>query len=194
MYKGFRANANGPQTIYLNGQPINGEWVYGHLLKIPYNENGDADCYIISNVDWRDNIYDIHRYAYDVFPETICEAIPGLKDSKGNQVYNHDIVDCWVIRNGGRYSNWEQIKNINHGRCRTLPMEFYYADKVFGECICGYSFRPTEEAKSLIKEYEKPVGLEKTHQHINWYNIGKDDLIAVVGTIFDKEPTYEAHH
>lgn len=195
MYKGFRANANGPQTIYLNGQLINGEWVYGYLLKIPYNEDGDADCYIISNVDWRDNIYDIHRYAYDVLPETICEAIPGLKDSHGNQIYNHDIIDCLVIRNGGRYSNWEQIKNVNHGKCRTLPMEVYYDKKPFGHgCVCGYAFRPTEEAKLLIKEYEKPVGLEKTKQHINWYNIDRDDLIEVVGTIFDKEPIYETNH
>lgn len=187
MHKGFRENINGSQTIYLNGKQINGEWVYGDLIKIPYDPFGREDYYIISNVDWRDDIYDIHKYAHPIITETICEAIPGLKDSKGNQIYTHDIVDCWVIRNGGRYSNWEQIKNINHGRCRTLPMEFCFADNMFGEAICGYTFRPTEEAKALIKEYEKPVGLEKTRQHINWYNIGRDDLIAVVGTIFDKE-------
>lgn len=187
MHKGFRENADGQQTVYLNGQEIRGEWIYGHLLVIPYNEDGDADYYIISKVDWRDTIYDVHRYAYDVLPETICEAIPGLKDAHGNRIYNHDVVECMVIRNGGRYSNWEQVKNVNHGKCRTLPMEVYYNEKSFGECICGYTFRPTQEAKRLIAEYEKPVGQEKTQQHINWYNIDRDDMLSVVGTIFDKE-------
>lgn len=187
MYKAFREDIKGTQIIYLNSQSIKGYWVYGDLVKVPYDEYGNNECYIIEPINFRDTIYDVYNYACKVIPETICEAIPGLKDSEGKQIYNHDIVECWVIRNGGRYSNWEQIKNINHGRCRTLPMEFYYNESPFGESICGYSFRPTEEAKLLIKEYEKPVGLEKTQQHINWYNIKRDDLIAVVGTIFDKE-------
>ena len=187
MYKAFNQNDGGAQTIHLNGKPVKGDWVYGDLVKIPYSGRDDYTYYIVEEMDWRDTIYDIYRYAIDVIPETICEAITGLKDSKGNQVYTHDIVECWVLRKGGTYYNWEQVKNINHGKCRTLPMEFYYDDEPFGECICGYSFRPTEEAKSLIKEYEKPVGKEKTEQHINWYNIKPDDLIKVVGTIFDKE-------
>jgi hypothetical protein len=191
MYKAFAPDIKGTKTIDFHGETIKGEWVYGDLLKIPYNEDGDLDYYIVEKVDWRDSIYDIRPYSYQVLSATICEAIPGLIDSEGNQIYNHDIVECWVLRKGGTYYNWEQVKNINHGKCRTLPMEFYYNDKPFGECICGYSFRPTEEAKLLIKEYEKPVGLEKTEQHINWYNIKPDDLIRVIGTIFDKENDYE---
>lgn len=188
MYKAFSQNDKGTQTIYLKGKPIKGNWVYGDLLKIPYSGREDYVYYIVEEMDWRNTIYDAHRYASKVIPETICEAIPGLKDSEGNQIYAHDIVECWVWRNGGTYYNWEQVKNINHGKCRTLPMEFYYNDKPFGDCICGYTFRPTERAELLIEEYEKPVGAEKTQQHINWYNIKQEDLIKVVGTIFDKEP------
>ena len=187
MYKAFAPNIKGTKTICLHNEVIKGDWVCGDLLKIPYDKCGNVDYYIVEPVDYRGTIYDVYRHSIQVLSETICEAIPGLKDSEGNQIYNHDIVECWVLRKGGTYYNWEKVKNINHGKCRTIPMEFYYNDEPFGECICGYSFRPTEEAKSLIKEYEKPVGKEKTEQHINWYNIKPDDLIEVIGTIFDKE-------
>jgi hypothetical protein len=187
MYKAFAPSITGTKTILLHDTIIKGEWVYGDLLKIPYNKDGDLDYYIIETLDWRDNIYDVYAYFNQVLSATVCEAVPGLKDSQGNQIYNHDIVECLVLRKGGSYSNWEQIKNVNHGKCRILPMEVYYNEKSFGDYLCGYSFRPTEEAKLLIKEYEKPVGKEKTQQHINWYNIKRDDLIRVIGTIFDKE-------
>lgn len=187
MYKAFTPNENGKETIYLNSKIIKGNWIYGDLLKIPYDANGNLDYYIVETVDWRDSIYDIRPYSYTVIPETICEAVPGLKDSEGKQIYNHDVVECAVIRNGGTYSNWERSVNKNHGKCRTLPMEVYYTDEYFVHCIGGYTFRPTKEAERLIKEYEKPIGNERTTQHINWYNIKEEDLIKVIGTIFDKE-------
>lgn len=187
MYKAFAPSITGTKTIRLHDTTIKGEWVYGDLLKIPYNKDGDLDYYIIETLDWRDNIYDVYAYSNQVLSETVCEAVPGLKDSQGNQIYNHDIVECTVIRNGGTYYNWERSINKNHGKCRVLPMEVYYNEDSYGECLVGYSFRPTEAAQLLIKEYEKPVGSEKTQQHINWYNIKRDDLIRVIGTVFDKE-------
>lgn len=187
MYKAFRENPNGEKWINVNGNLYRGEWIEGCLLKIPYDDEGRVDYYIVEEVDWRDTVYDIHRYASKVIPETVCEAVPGLKDSEGKQIYNHDIVECAVIRNGGTYNNWERSINKNHGKCRTLPMEVYYTDEYFVHCIGGYTFRPTKEAERLIKEYEKPIGNERTTQHINWYNIKEEDLIKVIGTIFDKE-------
>ncbi len=187
MYKAFNPNDKGAQTIYLSGKSIKGAWVYGDLLRIPYSGRGDYVYYIVEEMDWRDTIYDIHRYACDVIPETVGEAVPGLKDSQGNQIYNHDIVECRVIRCGGTWNNWCRSVNKNHGKCRMLPMEVYDNEEPYGTCIFGYSFRPTEAAQLLIKEYEKPVGSEKTKQQINWYNIKREDLIRVIGTIFDKE-------
>lgn len=186
MYKAFAPNINGTQTIYFNSEVIKGKWVYGDLLKIPYNEDDNLDYYIIEKVDWRDSIYDIYSYSYQVLSETICEAVPGLKDSEGRQIYTHDIVECRVIRCGGTYYSWGRTTNLNHGKCRTLPLEIYYAKNLFGY-YGGYTARLTDKARQLIEEYEKPIGNEKTRQQINWYNPDGEDLIKVIGTIFDKE-------
>lgn len=92
LYKAFAPCDDGKEQIWLDGKSIKGDWVCGNLLKIPYDANGNSDYYIIKNVDWRDTIYEIHRYSYQVIPETICAAIPGLKDSNGKQVFNHDLL------------------------------------------------------------------------------------------------------
>lgn len=186
MYKAFNQNDKGTQTIYLKGKPIKGDWVYGDLLKIPYSGREDYVYYIVEEMDWRNTIYDIHRYASQVIPETICEAVPGLKDSEGRQIYTHDIVECRVVRCGGTWNNWCRTTNINHGKCRTLPLEICYTEHYCG-CYGAYYAKLTEEAKSLIEEYEKPIGNEKTRQRINWYNPDGEDLIKVIGTIFGKE-------
>lgn len=183
MYKAFTELKNGPRTIIVNGESIKGRWVYGSYIE----PNECCTDHLISGVEYLNEYGDFGEVAHKVIPETICEAIPGLKDSEGRQIYNHDVVECAVIRNGGTYSNWERSINKNHGKCRTLPMEVYYTDEYFVHCVGGYTFRPTKEAERLIKEYEKPIGNERTTQHINWYNIKKEDLIKVVGTIFDKE-------
>lgn len=186
MYKAFKDNGNGKHFICVNGNFYRGDWIEGHLLKIPYDDEGHIEYYIVEEVDWRDTIYDIHRYASKVIPETVCAAVPGLKDSEGRQIYTHDIVECRVTRCGGTYYSWGRTTNINHGKCRTLPLEIYYAENLFGY-YGGYTARLTDKAKQLIEEYEKPIGNEKTRQQINWYNPSGEDLIKVVGTIFDKE-------
>lgn len=92
MYKAFNSNKNGKEIIYLNGKSIKGDWVYGYILKIPYNKTDSYDYYMIEEMNHRDSMYDIYRYTCDIIPETICEAIPGLKDKFNKQVFNHDRI------------------------------------------------------------------------------------------------------
>ena len=186
MYKAFAPSITGTKTILLHDTIIKGEWVYGDLLKIPYNKDGDLDYYIIEALDWRDNIYDVYAYSNQVLSETVCEAVPGLKDSHGNQIFEHDIVECRVIRCGGTWNTWCRTVNINHGKCRTLPLEICYTENIYGS-YGAYVTRLTDKAKQLIEEYEKPIGNEKTRQKIIWENPNEEDLIKVIGTIFDKE-------
>lgn len=92
MYKAFTKSDNGPYRIYLNGQKIMGRWIEGDLLRLPYDEDGNANYYIITEVDWWDDIYEIDKYAWKVIPETVCETIRGLKDKHGTQVFEHDLI------------------------------------------------------------------------------------------------------
>ena len=182
MYKAFTELKNGPKTIIVNGESIKGRWVYGSYIE----PNECCTDHLISGVEYLNEYGDFGEVAHKVIPETICQAVPGLKDSEGRQIYTHDVVECRVLRCGGTYYSWGRTTNINHGKCRTLPLEICYAEKLFGS-YGGYTARLTDKAKQLIEEYEKPIGNEKTRQQINWYNPDGEDLIKVIGTIFDKE-------
>lgn len=84
LYRGFCRNENGTETIVLNGEKINGEWVQGFLA---------TECHIIDDTDSFTYFGSggMDGFAKIVIPETVCEAVRGLTDRNGKQVFEGDI-------------------------------------------------------------------------------------------------------
>ena len=83
LYRGFCRNENGTEKIVLNGEKIKGEWVQGsYIFAHKWNWDGSAGHLIC-------NIYGTNKVK--VIPETVCEAVRGLTDRNGKQVFEGDI-------------------------------------------------------------------------------------------------------
>lgn len=84
LYRGFCRNENGTETIVLNGEKIKGEWVQGFLA---------TECHIIDDTDSFTYFGKggMDGFAKLVIPETVCEAVRGLTDRNGKQVFDGDI-------------------------------------------------------------------------------------------------------
>ena len=83
LYRGFCRNENGTETIVLNGEKIKGEWVQGsYIFAHKWNWDG-SEGHLICNIYGTDKV--------QVIPETVCEAVRGLTDRNGKQVFEGDI-------------------------------------------------------------------------------------------------------
>ena len=67
----------------------NGEWCEGYF----YEENGNT--YIIENRQKESMLN--RNVTYEVDPSTVCQ-FTGLKDSKGNEIWEGDVVDVRGIK------------------------------------------------------------------------------------------------
>lgn len=90
LYRGFCRNENGTETIVLNGERIKGEWVQGNLVEIP--QTIGIRFYIIVGLSYYNDKYDLGSCSVEVIEETVCEAVRGLTDRNGKQVFEGDMV------------------------------------------------------------------------------------------------------
>ena len=100
LYRGFCRNENGTETIVLNGEKIKGEWVSGFLA---------TECHIIDNTDSFTYFGGggMDGFAKLIIPETVCEAVRGVTDINGKQLFEGDIIE-------DNYSTWEVKYNCEH--------------------------------------------------------------------------------
>lgn len=91
LYRGFCRNENGTETIVLNGEKIKGEWVQGNLVEIP--QTIGSRFYIIVGLSYYNDKYDFGSCSVEVIEETVCEAVRGLTDRNGKQVFEGDIFE-----------------------------------------------------------------------------------------------------
>lgn len=92
LYRGFCRNENGAETIVLNGEKIKGDWVYGGLYVNSRIYDIKADHFIITTIDGFGMIEPPMAKPIEVIPETVCEAVRGLTDRNGKQVFEGDMV------------------------------------------------------------------------------------------------------
>lgn len=91
LYRGFCRNENGAETIVLNGDKIKGDWIYGGLYVNSRIYDIKATHLIMEVIDGFGMIEPPMAKPYEVIPETVCEAVRGLTDRNGKQVFEGDI-------------------------------------------------------------------------------------------------------
>lgn len=86
LFRGFYKTPKGRRTITLYGQSIVGEWLYWDEVGRFKSLSGDFVEALQSEDTITTKIYD------NLVPETITQAVAGLRDIQGWQVFTGDLV------------------------------------------------------------------------------------------------------
>lgn len=158
LYRGFHRNENGTETIVLNGEKIKGEWVQGSLIEL---DEVSGYVYICKPYLLASSLtpFDLIKFNSKlVIPETICEAVRGLTDRNGKQVFENDIIE-------------REITYFNNS-----SISFYVIG--YNDFGMAYNDFPSKD------DYWR--GLNDNENGV-WRMQSKTDNFAVIGTIFDEQ-------
>ena len=145
LYRGFCRNENGTETIVLNGEKIKGDWVQG-FLATEYHIIDDTDSFTYFGGGGMDG------FAKFVIPETVCEAVRGVNDINGKQIFECDVIE-------DNYSTWE--------------VKFNYEHSGFGAYF--FNCEQRQIGKEMAQRFEV-IGTifdEKFEQGVEKYHLGK---------------------
>lgn len=84
LFRGFHPDKNGEEEVFVNGEWINGYWVYGDLI---HRRIWKSDFLVIREDDSGfDNYTD-----YEIIPETVGQYT-GIKDDNEKKIFENDFI------------------------------------------------------------------------------------------------------
>jgi len=117
-----------------------------------------------------------------------------MTDKSDVSIFEGDILNCPIIRNGGQHSNWERVTNKHHGKTHSIYMAVAWDTQDRHALSLGGRWRfekiPNITDKQ-IKKIEKPVGKEILTQHVNYHNISVGEC-EIIGNIHDNADLFDA--
>lgn len=159
LYRGFCRNENGTETIVLNSDKIKGDWIYGGLYVNSRIYDIKATHLIMEVIDGFGMIEPPMAKPYEVIPETVCEAVRGLTDRNGKQVFEGDIVAT------------KPLNEISVGYKNNYIGKVIWTNEDVASCGCCYpSFKGCGYV--LKAKYER---------------LKLEEDCEVIGTIFDEQ-------